>query len=322
MSEDRRSLWARLGIVALNLPQPGLGLLRIGRLKPALLCLFAPLLVYALLLAWYAAGPALTLTGYAVSSSLALMTAALIYAGSMVLSWRGSAVRRPPEEWWSRWYGIVALAVAAIAVAWPLPNLAHSFYKPFYVPAESMAPTLLKGDRIVASMRPAGALRRGEIVIIDVGRSRYVKRIAALPGDRIAMRKGEVVLNGKPVPQRLLSVEPVAGDWGAIEARRLEEQFPGEAGPHRIYDLQVDERLDEMVEQWLPPAMSSFSATNRDRSADKPGFQSSGWRRTGSDGKDPGPGGFSRPGTRTAPSPGRSAEPFVKEDSLCCVGGA
>lgn len=268
MIEDRRSPWARLGIVALNLLQPGLGLLRIGRLRLALLCLFAPLLAYGLLIAWYSAGPVLTLTGYVVSSALVLTIAALIYVGSMVLSWRGGALRSPPARWWSRWYGIAALALAAIAVSWPLPRLAHSFYEPFYVPAESMSPTLLKGDRLVASMRPAGPLSRGEIVIIDTGRSRYVKRIAALPGDRIAMRGGEVVLNGKPVRQRLLGVDSIAGDFGAVGARRLEEQFPGEASPHQIYDLGPDERVDEMEEQSVAPGHVFVLGDNRDRSAD------------------------------------------------------
>ncbi|HEU0133195.1 MAG TPA: hypothetical protein VFR28_00080, partial [Allosphingosinicella sp.] len=62
MSEDRRPTLARLGIVALNLLQPGLGLLRIGRLRLGLLCLFAPLAAYLLLFAWYSAGPTLTFT--------------------------------------------------------------------------------------------------------------------------------------------------------------------------------------------------------------------------------------------------------------------
>ncbi|HEX8623628.1 MAG TPA: signal peptidase I [Allosphingosinicella sp.] len=267
MTGGRRSAWARLGIVALNLLQPGLGLLRIGRLRLALLFLFTPLLVYALLLSWYAAGPVMTLTGYAVSSILVLTVAAGLYLLSMLFSWRGSALCGSPEAWWSRWYGIAALALTAIAVSWPLPGIAHRFYEPFYMPAESMAPTLLKGDRILASMRPGKALRRGEIVILDVRGNRYVKRIAGLPGDRIAMRAGVVVLNGRPVPQRPLAVETVASAWGPAGATRLEEQFPGEPGPHQIYDMGPND-IDEMAQQTVKPGHVFVLGDNRDRSAD------------------------------------------------------
>jgi signal peptidase I len=183
----------------------------------------------------------------------------------MVLSWSGSRERRPLAAWWARWYGLAGLALAAIALAWPLTDLAQGYYQPFYVPAESMSPTLLKGDRFMASMRP-WPIRRGDVVVIDVGPLRYVKRIAALPGDRIALKAGQVILNGQPVPQRLVRTETMGGSPGA--ARRLAERFPGEAGAHHIYDLGPDPRMDEMDEQRVAPGHVFVLGDNRDRSAD------------------------------------------------------
>jgi len=119
----------------------------------------------------------------------------------------------------------------------------HSFIaKPFYIPSESMMPTLLTGDRLVVSKYPYGwsyvsptipnpaaifrsvVLRqgnepwgitlpfmkgrvfgrlpeRGDIVIVTPpGRDEdYIKRVIGLPGDTVAVRRGRLILNGKPV---------------------------------------------------------------------------------------------------------------------------
>jgi signal peptidase I len=101
--------------------------------------------------------------------------------------------------------------------------LFHSFIaKPFYIPSESMMPTLLKGDRLVVSKYPYGwswvspsfhifphwqgrlfgkMPERGDIVIVTPpGQSDdYIKRVIGLPGDTVEVRDGRLVLNGKPV---------------------------------------------------------------------------------------------------------------------------
>jgi signal peptidase I len=101
--------------------------------------------------------------------------------------------------------------------------LFHSFVaKPFYIPSESMMPSLLKGDRLVVSKYPygwswvspsfhifphwAGRLlgnmpERGDIVIVTPpGQSDdYIKRVIGLPGDTIEVRGGRLLINGKPV---------------------------------------------------------------------------------------------------------------------------
>ena len=101
--------------------------------------------------------------------------------------------------------------------------LFHSFVaKPFYIPSESMMPSLLKGDRLVVSKYPYGwswvspsfhifphwqgrllgnMPERGDIVIVTPpGQSDdYIKRVIGLPGDTIAVRDGRLVINGKPV---------------------------------------------------------------------------------------------------------------------------
>jgi len=101
--------------------------------------------------------------------------------------------------------------------------LFHSFVaKPFYIPSESMMPSLLKGDRLVVTKYPYGwswvspsfhvfphwqgrllgkMPERGDIVIVTPpGQSEdWIKRVIGLPGDRIEVHGGRLVINGKQV---------------------------------------------------------------------------------------------------------------------------
>lgn len=266
MNEASRRLPARIGIAALNLAMPGLGLLRLGRVQAAFRCLFALVAANLILILYYALTPQLGFTGYAVSAGLLILTLLGAILVSIWHSWRASRERGPVGRW-SRWYVILLVPLAGGLLFTQLAQLGHRFYKPFYLPAESMAPTMLENDRILASMRPGADIRRGDVLLLDAAGRVYIKRVAALPGDRIAMVSGVVVLNGRPVPQQLVATEPAdkAGEGGAV--RRLREQFPGEAAPHEIYDL-GERAHDDMPEQQVRPGHLFVLGDNRDKSAD------------------------------------------------------
>lgn len=126
-----------------------------------------------------------------------------------------------PINWFAEIRGLALMLLAVVGV--------HSFIaKPFYIPSESMMPSLLKGDRLIVSKYPYGwnwssisfhlaprsdwriwadTPEYGDIVIpVHPERDEdYIKRVVALPGDTIAVRNGQIILNGEPVPQ---AVEP------------------------------------------------------------------------------------------------------------------
>ena len=93
-----------------------------------------------------------------------------------------------------------------------------SFYS---IPSESMLPRLWNGDYFIAAKWPYGYSRwsmpfslplipghvfsalpeRGDVVVFKhpVDHVDYIKRVIGLPGDTIAVRGGQVILNGVPV---------------------------------------------------------------------------------------------------------------------------
>lgn len=79
----------------------------------------------------------------------------------------------------------------------------RAFWQPYSIPAGSMKPTLLVGDRVIA-WRPVGYRpERGDVVVFRHPRQPidYVKRVIGLPGDTVQMKDGAVWLNGSPLPQ-------------------------------------------------------------------------------------------------------------------------
>lgn len=128
---------------------------------------------------------------------------------------------KPDINWVAELRGLALMLLGVLAF--------HTFLaKPFYIPSASMVPNLVVGDRLVVSKYPYGwswvsasfhMLPRdtwriapatpeyGDVVIVvppDRAED-YIKRVVALPGDRIAMVNGQIILNGVAVPQ---AVEP------------------------------------------------------------------------------------------------------------------
>lgn len=164
----------------------------------------------------------------------------------------------------------LAIAIAGV-IAIPMVVLVAAFMsgylRNFYLPSEAMAPTLEKGDRFVAVMGGGGDLKRGDIVLVAVGKSTYVKRVAALAGDTIGLTDGNVILNGRTVPQRFVKEELRPEVPGAPPARRLAERFPGETASHEILDMGSSD-VDTYPERRVPPGFVFVLGDNRDRSAD------------------------------------------------------
>ena len=88
----------------------------------------------------------------------------------------------------------------------------HTGFGLFQVPSPAMAPTMLKGDRVVGERIAAAGPRRGDIVVFVLTpaartscgartpTAREMKRVIGLPGDHIQFvpNGSDVLINGKP----------------------------------------------------------------------------------------------------------------------------
>lgn len=179
----------------------------------------------------------------------------------------------------------VALALALVLVVRTVAA------EPYTVPTPSMVPTLMVGDKLVASKfaygysrysMPIGELpmkgrvldrapARGDVIVFRLPRDTsetYVKRVIGLPGDRIQMRDGQVWINGQPAPLKADGIGEAEDDNGSDEpARRYVETLPGGVS-HTIFKIHDNGRLDNTAEVTVPQGHLFVMGDNRDNSAD------------------------------------------------------
>lgn len=100
-----------------------------------------------------------------------------------------------------------ALVVALVVKTW--------LFQAFYIPSESMEPTLAVGDRVLVNKLSYDLqdVDRGDIVVFsrpadwqtgDI--QDLIKRVVGLPGDTISSRDGRIYVDGEPLDEPWLDV--------------------------------------------------------------------------------------------------------------------
>jgi signal peptidase I len=150
--------------------------------------------------------------------------------------------------------------------------------QPFLIPSESMEHTLLVGDFLLFNkqeLSPAGLVsrmimpyrdvRRGDIVVFHhADPPLLVKRVVGVPGDRLRIEKGRVLLNNRQLAEPYVSFEPAPANFSR-------DNFPA-----KIYtDPEVDpdwwrlmQSLTQNGELVVPPGEYFVLGDNRNHSMD------------------------------------------------------
>lgn len=130
--------------------------------------------------------------------------------------------------------------------------------KRFYIPSESMMPTLLTGDQLVVTKYPYGwsyaslpvhgadvvegrllarLPERGDIVTVarrEDGAD-LIKRVIGLPGDTVEVRNGLLILNGKQVPRAPHGTADIPVDTNTPCDAPVQRRFRQEGANGKLY---------------------------------------------------------------------------------------
>ncbi len=151
------------------------------------------------------------------------------------------------------------------------------------IPSGSMRPSLLEGDVVLVnrvaydlkvpltdiSLAPMGEPRRGDIVVFFSPKdgTRMIKRLVALPGDTVEMRKGVLIINGEAAQYSdgVQVQEPIDGA-SPLPALRLRERLGKR--DHAVQWLPSVPSLRSMPAFRVPEGHYWMMGDNRDNSAD------------------------------------------------------
>lgn len=141
----------------------------------------------------------------------------------------GGPTGRAAAEW-----GILIVAALVIAIV-----IRTFVFQAFYIPSESMVPTLKVGDRVLVNKLSYRLHdpRRGDIIVFKAPKGAataeikdLVKRVVGLPGETIEGKDGLIYIDGKPLSEPYLPDD--------VKSREL----PAEKVPPDSYFMLGDNR--------------------------------------------------------------------------------
>jgi signal peptidase I len=195
------------------------------------------------------------------------------------------------QPWWVE-YSVSFFPVILIVFV-----LRSFLVEPFKIPSSSMVPTLLVGDFILVNkftygirlpvvnrkIVELGSPQRGDVMVFRYPEDPsldYIKRVVAVPGDRLEYRNKHLSINGSPVPLRqiddYLSKERMQFSRRYVETLNghehqilLEEDAPAFVAPSRSFPHAGNCNYNMSgLACTVPPGHYFMMGDNRDNSSD------------------------------------------------------
>ena len=137
----------------------------------------------------------------------------------------------------------------------------------FYIPSESMEPTLLVNDRVLVNRLSYKLhdVNRGDVIVFEkpatlvspVGAAEIkdlIKRVVALPGESVVFQDGDVYVDGRPLDEPYLPAGTVTqpGPGGATWDHRCTPDDPCVV-PEGTLWVMGDNRSNSEDSRWIGP---------------------------------------------------------------------
>lgn len=128
--------------------------------------------------------------------------------------------RRSPLRNAIEWIAVIA---GALVVALVIKTF---LFQAFYIPSESMEPTLTEGDRVLVNKLSYDLhdVNRGDVIVFERPPNEpvseiedLIKRVVGLPGDTVEGRDGRVYVNGTPLEEPYLPSGVLTDPFAPIE---------------------------------------------------------------------------------------------------------
>lgn len=204
-------------------------------------------------------------------------------------------------------FALLRLVLSVLLIAWVIRSFV---FAPFSIPSGSMLPALFIGDYVMVAKWPYGFSRqsfpwgfpsfdgrlfqalpkRGDVVVFRAPGSNedFVKRVIGLPGDRVAVQNGMLIINGRPIPRQpegtfampISANSPCRVVGGATQmVARGDDGNPACLYPvyreslpdgrsYRVIDQVENPRADDIPETVVPAGRLFLMGDNRDDSLD------------------------------------------------------
>lgn len=254
--------------VVLSLFSPGLGQVYCGEIVRGLVLFLASLLFTPLVVLTALLPPATPVLAALLLAALAVLGAYLYAAVGAYRSARKLREHYEPREYNRPLVYVLFLLVGVLyplGGAWYLPHV----FEAFYLPTQSMAPTFLEGDHILAdklSYRKTMP-KRGDVVIFRVPRKpgqTWIKRVIGLPGDTVQVKGNEVFVNDKRLDRDRVPATSLSVTTGVAEGEVFVESNAGS----RYLILVGKGKAPDFPKTTVPEDRFFMLGDHRDRSLD------------------------------------------------------
>ncbi len=183
----------------------------------------------------------------------------------------------------------IKVVIQALLIALVVRTL---LFQPFNIPSGSLIPTLLIGDYLFVSKYSYGYSKfsvplspnlfsgriwgtepkRGDIAVFKLpsdGSTDYIKRVIGLPGDKIQMVQGRLLINGQVVPREAVQKIRTRDAFGRdVDVPTYKETLPGGVS-HLVIERDGDTGYYDNTKIFDVPAGHYFMmGDNRDNSTD------------------------------------------------------